>query len=202
MNLQGLSCLVVGGGLVSERKVMTLLSCGAVVTLVSPVATPVLRKLAEAGKIRYKRMKYRSAHAKGQRMIIGATDNPAVNEKIFCDAERLGIPVNIVDQPHLCRFIVPAVLSHRDIQITLSTGGAAPGVTAMMRRELGKGFFRKFAPWVAALKTLRPELRRLPVEQKKAFWARVRKTLRSNEIKARPAPLLKKWLAEIKERAE
>ncbi len=46
-------CLVVGGGSVGTRKVLTLLDCGAIVTVVSPDAAEKLLELAGNGSIRW-----------------------------------------------------------------------------------------------------------------------------------------------------
>ncbi|MFB3042062.1 MAG: bifunctional precorrin-2 dehydrogenase/sirohydrochlorin ferrochelatase, partial [Candidatus Poribacteria bacterium] len=51
LNLQDRKCLVVGGGKVAERKVMSLLLSGGDVTLISPDATESLKNLAKIGQV-------------------------------------------------------------------------------------------------------------------------------------------------------
>jgi siroheme synthase-like protein len=138
LDVNNLPCLVVGGGKVAERKVVTLLSVGAKLIVVSPAVTPLIGRLAQKGKITHIQSRYQTAHAKGMRLVIGATGDTAVNEKVFRDAEKRGIPSNIVDCPSLCRFIVPAVIQCGDISLAISTAGAAPGITALMRKEIEK----------------------------------------------------------------
>ena len=202
MDLEGLPCLVVGGGKVAERKVVTLLSCGAKVTLVSPDVTPLLNRLRQKRRIACFIRKYKTSDVRGMRIVIGATGDAIANERIFKDAEVRGIPVNIVDQPHLCRFIVPAVIAHRDISIAICTGGAAPGITAIMRQELEQGLFKKYPGLVAALKGLRPRLKMLSPGQKEAFWKKLKApaSLKTVFAKANPRPVIEKWLLEIKGR--
>ena len=50
LNLDGKTVFVVGGGKVAERKVLTLIRSGAVVTVISPELTMRLQKEKEAGK--------------------------------------------------------------------------------------------------------------------------------------------------------
>ncbi|MGD8769898.1 MAG: NAD(P)-dependent oxidoreductase, partial [Desulfobacterales bacterium] len=51
LDIRNRKCLVVGGGSVGTRKVMTLLDCGAKVTVVSNEVTRQLHKLADSGSI-------------------------------------------------------------------------------------------------------------------------------------------------------
>jgi siroheme synthase-like protein len=199
MDLEGLPCLVAGGGKVAERKAAALIETGARVTVVSPALTPFLKRLEKKKRFRYLKARYQSRHAAGTRLIIGATGDPEVNRRIFQDAEKKGIPVNIVDQPELCRFIVPAVSRLRDIALAISTGGSSPGISAMMRRELEGHLLKKYAPLVDALKKIRPQLRGLSKAQKSRFWKRIKKALPVNAGPGRRSPgkILARWLAEI-----
>jgi len=203
MDLEGLPCLVVGGGGVAERKIITLIEAGARVTVVSPEITPLLARLKKKGRYRHIKARYNRRHVLGMRLVIGSTGDPRVNAQIYHDAEKKGIPVNIVDQPHLCRFIVPAVSRLRDITIAISTGGAAPGVTAMMRKELEHRILKPFAPLVDALRKIRPDLKALPHAQKKTFWDRVRETPPFSVPSGKsPARIVGKWLKEITRKAK
>lgn len=197
LSVKNLPCLIVGGGKVAERKAETLAEAGAAITVVSPDATPKIARMAREGLLRWLKARYRTADLNGVRLVMGATDNPAVNEKIFADAEARGILVNIVDCPSLCRFIVPAVAECRDVSVAVSTGGGAPGMSALMRRELEKGFIRRYAPMVAALKKLRERIRKLPPPQKKRFWKKVKTGFDSLPTSNQRAieRILMKWLA-------
>lgn len=173
LNIEGLKCLVVGGGPVAERKVESLLKAGARVTVVSPDLTDRLSKLVKKGQVRHLPALYRTSHMKGMRLAIGATNNTPVNTRIFKDAERLGIVSNIVDVPALCRFIVPAVLKEGDISIAICTGGAAPVVSKVLKKDLGSGFLKKYARLASKVKRVRERAKTLPKAEKKAFWERL-----------------------------
>ncbi|MDP2838486.1 MAG: hypothetical protein Q8O11_00395, partial [Syntrophales bacterium] len=51
-------------------------------------------------------------------------------------AHALGIPVNIVDDPARCDFILPSVVERGDLSIAVSTGGRSPALAKKVRKEL------------------------------------------------------------------
>lgn len=69
------------------RKVMTLVECGAVVTVVSSDVAEELLELAEKKMIELKRRPYESSDIDGMFLVIGATDNEELNWQINKDAE-------------------------------------------------------------------------------------------------------------------
>jgi precorrin-2 dehydrogenase/sirohydrochlorin ferrochelatase len=93
--VEGRACLVVGGGTVAARKAASLAECGAVVTVVAPEIGAAL----ERPDIRQERRPYRSGEAAAYRLVIAASDAPAVNAEVYADAEAAGIWCNVVDDP-------------------------------------------------------------------------------------------------------
>ena len=79
LDVQNRECLVVGGGGVGERKVKTLLECGALVTVVTTDATEALQTLASERSISLKTGEYEPSDMEGKFLVIGATDNEEVN---------------------------------------------------------------------------------------------------------------------------
>jgi siroheme synthase-like protein len=173
LNVEGLDVLVVGGGTVAERKAESLLEAGAQVGVVSPECTERLRRLARSGKIRWTPKPYRSSLLAGARLVVGATDNPSVNARVYADCEARGILVNIVDDPGHCRFIVPAMFVKGPIRVSVATGGGAPGVTTMLRERLEKSISEQDEWLVAGLRKKRPRIRLLDKQAKAGFWKKV-----------------------------
>jgi precorrin-2 dehydrogenase/sirohydrochlorin ferrochelatase len=149
-------CLVVGGGQVGTRKVDTLLDCGARVTVVSPQVSETLQRLADQGRIIIKDRGYRSSDLDGIFLVIGATDDEVLNERIHQDAERVQRLCNIADQPERCNFILPAVISQGDLTITISTSGRSPAFAKHLRKQLQS----QFGPEYGCLLTLMGAIRR------------------------------------------
>jgi siroheme synthase-like protein len=196
-----LRCLVVGGGAIAQRKVEGLLDAGAKIVVVSPMLTPVLSSLVKHGRIEWKPGKYRSRSLKGANLVIGATNDAAANERVFLDACKAGIPVNIVDDPAHCTFIVPSVFRKGPIQIAVSTGGAAPMLAARLRREIEEVISDEHVCMVTELRKMRPEIKRLCAPDKERFWRSVG-SLCVSSYKGKPAKLKCRLHAELKARSK
>jgi precorrin-2 dehydrogenase/sirohydrochlorin ferrochelatase len=156
LDIEGKKVLVVGGGQVARRKVKSLASCGARVTVVSPC---FCKSLARMKGIHRVTRRYRKADLAGACLVVGATDSQEVNRRISEHAKTVGLPVNIVDQPNLCTFTVPAVVSRGDILIAISTGGGSPALSGRIRRHIEKHFDPAFATHLELLRQMRPLVR-------------------------------------------
>jgi precorrin-2 dehydrogenase / sirohydrochlorin ferrochelatase len=196
-----LRCLVVGGGAIAQRKVEGLLDAGAKIVVVSPMLTPVLSSLVKHGRIEWKPGKYRSRSLKGANLVIGATNDAAANERVFLDACKAGIPVNIVDDPAHCTFIVPSVFTKGPFQIAVSTGGAAPAFAVKLRREIEETISDEHVCMVSELKKMRPKIKRLNAVDKARFWRSV-VSLCVSSYKGKPARLKGRLRAELKSHSE
>ena len=140
LRLRGRRCLVVGGGGVGLEKVEGLLACEADVVLVAPDAHPALAQFAREGSIRWERREYRPSDLDGCLIAIAATDNSEVNIRVFDDAERRAMLINVVDVPPLCNFILPAIVRTGPLAVAVSTAGASPALAKRMKREIGELF--------------------------------------------------------------
>lgn len=129
-------CIVLGGGKVAERKVKMLLKFDAKVKLISPDVTNALRLLAQKGKINIARRGYRTTDLHKVSLVFAATDNEKTNNKIKDDALRKNIPVNVVDNPDLCDFIVPSIIKKGPVVIAISTSGVLPLLSKKLRKEI------------------------------------------------------------------
>jgi len=130
--LTGRPCLVVGGGAVATRKVAGVLGAGAVVTVVAPAIGSALRALP----VRCEERPYRRGEVDGYRLVITATDDPAVNRAVFEDAEAAGVWVNSADDPTNCSFILPAVLRRGPVTVSVGTGGHSPALATWLRDRI------------------------------------------------------------------
>jgi len=158
LDLQGLSCLVVGGGQVGERKVKTLMDCGAVVYLVSPELTPFLEEEVRQDRVRLLAPEFLPEHLEGMFLVIGATDDPEVNQRISLEARARNLLCNIVDKPRECNFIVPSQVHRGDLLIAVSTGGRSPALAKKIRQDLENLFPDSYSIYVALLGRVREYL--------------------------------------------
>jgi len=170
MNLGGRDCLVVGGGDVAARKIEMLVSCGAKVRVVAPEIDPSLIPMIEKGAVAHVRGDYEPDQMEGAVLAIAATDNEKVNRAVFDDATKKGVPVNVVDVPELCSFIVPSIVESGDLLISISTSGKSPAFSKRIRKELQE----KFGPEYGEMLKLMGEIRDLYKEREPDLHKRMK----------------------------
>ncbi|WP_298978215.1 siroheme synthase CysG [uncultured Psychrobacter sp.] len=128
--------LIVGGGDVALRKADLLSRAGAAITIVAPSICDELHALLSNEKHTLIYENYNKKYMQGARVIIAGTDDEALNHQIHADATALNIPVNVVDTPHLCDFIFPAIVDRNPIVIGISSNGKAPVLARLLRARL------------------------------------------------------------------
>ncbi|MEK9133424.1 MAG: siroheme synthase CysG, partial [Pseudomonadota bacterium] len=134
--LKNRSCAVIGGGEVASRKLTLLLEAGAQVTVYAPTAGETIRRWAADGKIRHVAQEFRPEMLDGCALVIAATDDKSVNRQVSDAAKARNIPVNVVDQPDLCTFIMPSIIDRSPVIVAVSTGGSSPVLARLIRARL------------------------------------------------------------------
>ena len=134
--LEDRKVLIVGGGEVALRKADLLSRAGACITILAPDISHELQALLTDSKHKFIYKNYNKTYMSGARVIIAATDDETLNHQIHADATELNIPVNVVDTPHLCDFIFPAIIDRNPIVIGISSNGKAPVLARLLRARL------------------------------------------------------------------
>ncbi|HET6553282.1 MAG TPA: siroheme synthase CysG [Dyella sp.] len=174
-DLSGRQVLVVGGGVVGERKVAGLLEAGARVTVGSPELTPLLRDWARQGRIIWQEGFFSDAWLDGAWLVVAATDDPKLHEHVRAHAEARQVFLNVVDDADRSSFHVPAVIDRSPLTIAISSGGHAPMLARLLRERLEV----LVDPVVGSLATLLAEMRgriraRLPdLTRRRRFYERL-----------------------------
>jgi uroporphyrin-III C-methyltransferase/precorrin-2 dehydrogenase/sirohydrochlorin ferrochelatase len=132
-------CLVVGGGKVAARKVRLLVKAGANITLVSPELCDEIEAAVKQGTVKHVKRRFQDADLDEAVLVIAATDDEELNRSVSALAMQQRIPVNVVDNPSLCSFIMPSIIDRSPVQIAVSTGGASPVLARLLRARL-EGF--------------------------------------------------------------
>ncbi|TDB37623.1 MAG: bifunctional precorrin-2 dehydrogenase/sirohydrochlorin ferrochelatase [Actinobacteria bacterium] len=161
LDLTGRLAVIVGGGVVAERKVTTLLEYGPRLRVVSPEVTPAIEELAASGAIELERRGYVRGDLAGAFIVISATSSEEVNRAVHAEAEERGCIVNVVDVPELCSFIVPSIVRRGTLSVAISTGGAAPTVAKRLRKHVQEHLGPEWDTYV----TLLGEVRTLVMER-------------------------------------
>lgn len=134
--IDGRECLLVGGGEIALRKARLLLKAGANITLVAPDILDSAQALIADNKGRCEQRPYQASDCQGVVLVIAATANDSVNAQVAADAGNLGVPVNVVDNPALCTFVMPAIVDRAPVSIAISSGGAAPVLARQVREQI------------------------------------------------------------------
>jgi precorrin-2 dehydrogenase len=159
LEMTGRRCVVIGGGMVAERKVEGLLDAGAAVTVISPVLTELLTSWVDERKISHAARPYAAGDIAGYELVFVATDNPETNAAVHEEGQNRGIWVNAADDPAQCDFILPAVIRRGELAVAISTGGASPAAARVIREELDQYFTADYAGLVQIAGEVRRELK-------------------------------------------
>ncbi len=129
LNVRDARCLVVGGGEVACRKARLLARAHAELHVVAPRVDARMLALLQQHGGRFDRREAREEDLAGAHLAIAATDDFRVNENVSRWARERRIPVNVVDQPALCTFYMPAIVDRSPVVVAISSSGAAPILT-------------------------------------------------------------------------
>lgn len=137
LDLRGKTCLVVGGGETAARKSAMLLNAGAWVQVAHDgELCAAFADLKEVDHVVHKRELFQPAMLDDMELVIGAAEDDAIDQQVFAAARARHIPVNVVDKPALCSFVLPAILDRSPLIVAVGTGGASPVLARLLRARL------------------------------------------------------------------
>ena len=128
--------LLVGAGHVAARKAEDLLRAGAQLRVVARELSPVFQDWLAAGRITYLGAAFAPAQTDGVFLVVAATSDSELNARVFAAAEAAGKLCNVVDTPHCCSYIVPAVIDRAPLQVAISSAGTAPVLARHWRQQI------------------------------------------------------------------
>jgi siroheme synthase-like protein len=173
LKLRGRSALVVGGGAMAALRVRQLMRAGALVTVIAPTTCADLKNVAKANSVTVIRREFERADlGKGYFLVVGATDNPAVQQAVSEEAERCEILYNVVDNPQHCNFYTPATVERGDLTVAICSEGQSPVLSGRLRQILDEALPREAGEWTALLGELRERLKEVfpaDMEKRKAL---------------------------------
>ena len=137
LDLSQKRCLVVGGGNVALRKIGVLRRFGALVTCLSPELVKGLENIKGKGGISYIKGRYPGrVSLTDYKLVIAATDDPAINGLIARRARLERVLVNVVDGSSPGGVMMPAILKKRGLTVGVSTGGSSPSRAKKVRDKI------------------------------------------------------------------
>jgi uroporphyrin-III C-methyltransferase / precorrin-2 dehydrogenase / sirohydrochlorin ferrochelatase len=172
LRLAGEPVLVVGGGEVAARKIDLLLRTSAKVRVVAPELVPGLAERVAAGEIVHVAAEFTPEHLDGVRLAIAATNIRAINAWVARQAERRNVPVNVVDDRELSRFIVPAIVDRSPVVVAVGSSGDAPVLTRRLREQLESFLPQRLGALARLAGKLRPTIKARVEDpaRRRRFW--------------------------------
>ncbi len=200
LDIENRPCVVIGGGLVAERKISSLLKSKADITVISPEATTYIKDLAKDGKLHWLKREFQVGDLRGYFMVIIATNDSLLNQKIHQEANLKTQLVNLVDQPEQSNFIVPASIKRGGLQIAISTSGASPGLAKKIRFELERQYGVEYEQYMDFLWQMRQWIIKNVSDEKnkRDFFQLILEPSYFVEIKAGKQDLVQLTIQELK----
>lgn len=159
LDLAGRRCVMVGGGLIAQRRVEGLLAAGAHVIVISPQLSRALAALAAEGRIEHEPRGYRDGDLAAADLAFVATDAGEVNAAVAREARERSVWVNAADDPARCTFILPALVRRGELTVAVATGGSSPALARAIREELEAYLTEDYSTLASIAAEARRELR-------------------------------------------
>jgi len=170
-DLRGRRVLVVGGGEVAARKIRLLLESGARIDVVAREITAC----EITGSVTWLAHEFEDSLLDGATLVIAATNDTALNERVSTAARARHLLCNVVDDAERSGFIVPAIVDRSPLVIAISSGGVAPVLARLMRERIELLCDESFGALARLLETWRARIKRgLPdVTARRRFYETV-----------------------------
>ena len=167
--------LVVGGGAVAARKIELLLKAGAQVRVVAADLKEALAAEAEAGRLQWLAREFADSQLDDVYLVVAATNDAALNRRVYQAAEARQRWVNVVDDQAHCNFIFPSIIDRSPVQIAVSSGGTAPVLARLLREKLEALLPQNLGEMAVLAARWRAEVkRRFPqITQRRRFWEKL-----------------------------
>jgi precorrin-2 dehydrogenase/sirohydrochlorin ferrochelatase len=159
LNLKNKQCVLIGGGTVGYRKALKLIEAGADLTIISPALCSELMSLACDNKFTHINRRYQSGDLDNAFIAITATNDESLNAIISKEAI---CPINAVDMPEYCTFILPSIIQKGDLNIAVSTSGVSPALARTLRLQIEdyieKIYSNRLEKYLSYLKSFRDKV--------------------------------------------
>jgi uroporphyrin-III C-methyltransferase/precorrin-2 dehydrogenase/sirohydrochlorin ferrochelatase len=153
LKLQGKDVLVLGAGVVAEKKIADLVAAGATVRVVSPEATAAIQDLAARGVVAWEPRRFEIADVAGAWLVVAATTDPGAQAAAAQAAEERRVFIIAVDDLPNTSAYSGAVIRREPFLVAISSSGEAPALSRLLRQVLEQAL--PDAEWVEAARSLR-----------------------------------------------
>ena len=175
LNVKERHAVVIGGGDVAARKASLLRLAGARVTVQAPTIGEAMTELVNAKEVRHIEGRFEESVLDGAALVIAATDDEAINRRVHAAAVARQLPVNVVDRPELCSFILPSIVDRSPVIIAVSSSGTSPVLSRLLRARLETLIPSSFGRLARLAGEFRERVKQRLVQpmSRRAFWENV-----------------------------
>ncbi len=150
--------VIVGGGAVAARKAKQIIEAGARTVIVAEHISEDLQAVCKGTNAEIIQSGYSKSYLVEAHLVIAATDNHTLNSRIYRHCQKLEILCNVVDEPKLCDFFIPAVVKKGGLQIAIGTEGNCPAYAGHIRKKLEELFTERHGQFLAELEKIRSRI--------------------------------------------
>jgi uroporphyrin-III C-methyltransferase/precorrin-2 dehydrogenase/sirohydrochlorin ferrochelatase len=133
LKLGGRTVLVVGAGVVAERKIAALVDAKALVRVVAPDATDGVRHLARSGALEWHARPFAESDVDGAWLVVAATGDAAVQRRVAAAGEARHTFVVAVDDVANATAYSGAIVARPPFTVAISSSGETPALTRLVR---------------------------------------------------------------------
>ncbi|MEM9058049.1 MAG: NAD(P)-dependent oxidoreductase, partial [Pseudomonadota bacterium] len=171
-NLHDQPCLVIGAGEVGARKAKQLVDCGARVTVVALEVGSAVAAMLERGELAIIEGAFEPHHLDGQLLVIAATSDDELNQRIADGAAERATLCNVVDDTPRCTFILPALIRRGPVTIAISTAGYAPVLARWIKSHIERWLPARIGELAEFANGWRDQVRRTltTIDQRRRLW--------------------------------
>ncbi len=170
LNIHTKLVLLVGGGVVAQRKADLLQKAGCHLRLVAPTVRSDLEALLQHNGTVSKRP-YQPDDITGCTLVVCATNDEAINARVSADCRQRGVPVNVVDCPALSDFIFPALIDRSPLTVAVSSAGASPVLARRVREKIESSLPMATGALAVFCEEHRQTVKdALPPQKRRLFW--------------------------------
>jgi siroheme synthase-like protein len=175
LDLRDQPCVVIGGGVMAEEKIVALLEASARVTVIASELTEALASMAWKHRFTWVNRGYAPGDLKGVYLVIGADMDRSRNAQIADEATRERVLLNCLDDPPNCRFIFPSIHRQGDLVIALSTTGKCPALAVRIRQKLATEYGPEYAEFLRIVGAMRGRIAGLlpDFSSRRELWYRL-----------------------------
>ena len=168
-------CLVVGGGVVAARKIELLIRAGAQIEVIAETVCQSILDMQKQHSLVIRKTAFTETSLSDYKLIVSATNDHAINERVAEMARIQCIPVNVVDNPILSDFIFPALVDRSPVIIAVTSGGTAPVLARLLRAKIETVIPPAYGKIAKLAEKYRDKVKKLITSpsQRRIFWENV-----------------------------